>query len=294
MENEVKKKFEFNKPDLHMHSVFSDGSDDPRKLIDSVKKAGIDLFALTDHDSYEGCAEVESLLCDSDPKFICGVELSCEDEQGKYHILGYSYNVNKPSIRDAIELTHSARVRKAGHRVKFLRETCGFDITEEEERELLSNPNPGKPHFVQFLLKKGYVSSKTEGFELVDKYKEKERKLTPDEAIEAILQADGIPVLAHGILGSGSQILTKEEIDQRVARLKAMGLMGLECYYSTYTDWQRDVMISLAEKYNLLITAGSDYHGINKTIPVGGTGDVEKEKMKRFYRAVERLLLERE
>ena len=277
-------------PDLHLHSDVSDGSDSPAGLLERVREAGIDIFSLTDHDTYLGCDEVRKNLTDGDPTFLGGIELSCVDGCGKYHILGYCYDVNKESIREAAEVTHRARRDKARHRIRYLEEVCGFTFTEDELCELLSNENPGKPHFVALLMKKGYVSTKKEGFELMDGYKGKERKLTPEEAVGAILNADGIPVLAHGILGDGSELLTPEEMDARVERLKGYGLMGLECYYSSYTEEQTDIMLSLAEKYNLLVTAGSDYHGANKTVPLGAVGNPDPEKMERFYRAVHKLL----
>ena len=135
-----------------------------------------------------------------------------------------------------------------------------------------------------------YVNSKEEGFKLMDGYHGSERKLRPEEGINAILEADGIPVLAHGLFEDGTGHLTNEEMDERVKRLKGMGLMGLECYYSRYTKEQSDFMLSLAEKYNLLVTAGSDYHGKNKTVHLGETGEVDPKRMERFYKVASMLL----
>ena len=277
-------------PDLHLHSTISDGSDTPLELLEKVRAAGIDIFSLTDHDTYAGCQEIQDNLRDGDPSFIGGIELSCRDEFGKYHILGYCYNVNKPSIREAAEVTHNARRNKAKNRLDFL-ETVHHFIFEPHERDaLLHNENPGKPHFVDLLLKKGYIRDKETGFAIMGEYHGTERKLTPEEAIDAIFRADGIPVLAHGILEDGSGLLTAEEISARVDRLKGFGLMGLECYYSSYTQAQTEIMLSLAEKYHMMATAGSDYHGKNKTVPLGASGNPDPAVMDRFYRAVEYLL----
>jgi len=89
----------YRHPDLHMHSTASDGSDTPLELLEKVRLAGIDAFSLTDHDTYHGCAALSENLKPGDPAFIPGIELSCRDEHGKYHILGYCYDVSKNSIR---------------------------------------------------------------------------------------------------------------------------------------------------------------------------------------------------
>ncbi len=280
----------YKHPDLHIHSTISDGSDTPLELLEKVRSSDIDIFSLTDHDTYIGCKEIHENLQDGDPTFLGGIELSCHDDLGDYHILGFCYDVNKPSIRSATEMTHNARRNKALNRLKFLEDVYHFEFTQEDKDELLQNENPGRPHFVDLLLKKGYVKDKAEGFELVAKYHGKERRLTPEEAIDAILNADGIPVLAHGILGGGSTVLTAEQIDERVKRLKGYGLMGLECYYSSFTPEQTEIMLALTKKYNLLVTAGSDYHGNKKTVPLGNSGDADPEVMERFYRTVKFLL----
>ena len=280
----------YRNPDLHMHSSFSDGSDTPKQLLENVCRAGLDVFSLTDHDATEGCAVLQQYLRPDSPRFIPGVELSCKDKEGKYHVLGYAYNVQKESIRAAVDFTHNTRMEKQKNRFKYLEEAHGFVFPPEDKAELLSRKNPGKPHFAALMLKRGYTDSIDQGFEILAGYHGKEPSLSPEDAMDAILQADGIPVLAHGILGDGSKKLTPEEIESRVARLKASGLMGLECYYSKYTPEQKEIMLSLADKYNLFVTAGSDYHGSAKTVRLGDTNSPDPERMKRFYAAVAYLL----
>ena len=89
----------FHSPDLHMHSVYSDGTDTPRALLQRVRAAGLDIFALTDHDTAQGCAAVRALLEPGDAAFVEGIEFSCQDGEGKYHVLGYGFDAEKPSIR---------------------------------------------------------------------------------------------------------------------------------------------------------------------------------------------------
>lgn len=280
----------FKNPDLHMHSIYSDGTDTPAALLKKVKAAGIDLFSLTDHDSCDGCAEMQKVLQPDDPAFIYGVEFSCRDNKGKYHILGYGYDPEKSSILEAVQITHSTRMDKAKNRLRFLEENYGFAFSEEEQNEFLALENPGKPHLAKMMLARGYVADKAEAFRILGGYHGKERYLSPEEAIDAILFADGIPVLAHGILADGSKVLTEEATEERISRLKANGLMGLECYYSGFTELQKSSMLKFAEIYNLFVTAGSDYHGANKTVKLGNTNQPSPEVMQRFYKALSRLL----
>ena len=277
------KKSTYEKPDLHMHSVYSDGTDTPQTLLRCVRKAGLDLFALTDHDTAEGCAAVRALLGEGDPAFIGGVEFSCKDGRGKYHMLGYSFDGSKPAIREAVAFSHHSRILKMQNRFGYLKEKYGFTFTDEERAELLALKNPGRPHFVAMMLKKGYVRTKDEGFEAFEGYHGSEPSLSPEEAIDAILRSGGIPVLAHGILADGAKKLTEEEITARVERFRAAGLMGLECYYSTFTPRQKEIMLDLADRFGLLVTAGSDYHGGNKQVMLGQTNDPDPARLQGFY-----------
>ena len=276
----------FQKPDLHIHSVFSDGTDAPRQLIAKVRKAGIDLFSLTDHDTAEGCDEVRRLLGNGDPCFIGGIEFSCEDEKGKYHILGYGYDEGNVAFRNAVAFGHRIRMEKLKNRFVFLKEQYGFAFTPEEENRVKSQKNPGKPHFAALMLEKGYINTKAEGFEILSGYHGEEELFLPETAISAIIAADGIPVLAHGILADGSKNLAAAEIEGRVQRFQKAGLRGLECYYSGYTPEQKRIMLQLAAKNKLLITAGSDYHGGNKTVRLGDTDGADPKHLEGFYAAV--------
>ena len=277
----------YQNPDLHMHSTFSDGSDTPEALLAAVRAAGLDVFALTDHDSVAGCLEMQALIAPDDPHFITGVELSCEENGRGCHILGYGCDVSKPSICNALWFTRNERQKKAHNRFAFLAEHCGITFPEEEVNAVLGLYNPGKPHIARLMVKHGYVAAMKDAFPILNLYEGREKKLTPAEGIDAILRADGIPVLAHGILGEGDETLAPEDIADRVRTLKKAGLMGLEAYYSTYTDEQEAVMLALAEENNLLVTAGSDYHGTNKTIALGQTRCPDPARMERFYKMIE-------
>ena len=198
-------------------------------------------------------------------------------------MLGYGFDGSKPAIREAVAFSHHSRILKMQNRFGYLKEKYGFTFNDEERAELLALKNPGRPHFVAMMLKKGYVRTKDEGFEAFEGYHGSEPSLSPEEAIDAILRSGGIPVLAHGILADGAKKLTEEEITARVERFRAAGLMGLECYYSTFTPRQKEIMLDLADRFGLLVTAGSDYHGGNKQVMLGQTNDPDPARLQGFY-----------
>lgn len=274
------------KADLHMHSVYSDGTDGPEKLIAAAANAGLDLFSLTDHDSLSGCGAVAEALKPGDPAFINGIELLCRDEGGKYHILGYGYDLDGESICRTADATHIARIHKVAYRLDYLKEKYGFTFTPEERAEIFTNLNPGKPHIAQLMVRRGYARDTRHAFELMAGYKGFSKYLTPEEVVSAILGSGGIPVLAHAVFGEGDRYLDDEETERRVKMLKGYGLMGLECFYSSFSARDTAFMLSLAEKYGLLVTAGSDYHGKNKTVICGDNGGADNSKLIPFYEAV--------
>ena len=124
--------------DLHMHSTVSDGTDTPAELLRHVREAGITLFALTDHDAVRGCAMIRELRTEDDPKLVTGVEFSCRDEEGKYHILGYRFDPDSAAIREVVDLGHRYRMEKTEARIAFLRDRFGFTFTAEDTDGLLA------------------------------------------------------------------------------------------------------------------------------------------------------------
>ena len=262
-----------HKIDLHMHSSVSDGSDSPAQLLDRVKEAGLQLFALTDHDAIKGCVTMRELLREGDPAFLPGAEFSCRDEKGKYHILGYGYDPQAESIRQLVETGHGMRMRKLRARLDFLRERFGVSFPEEELRWLMAQDNPGKPHIGNLMVKYGYARSKEQAIkEFINQLHIRSDFLRPEQAIAGILSAGGIPVLAHPSYGDGDQLILGEEMDQRLRWLMDQGLQGVEAYYSGFTGKLNREMLVFARRYGLYVTAGSDYHGKNKMIALGDTG----------------------
>ena len=279
------------KIDLHMHSTVSDGTDTPEELLGKVRKNGIGLFALTDHDAIKGYRMICDVRTEDDPRVLAGVEFSCRDENGKYHILGYNYDPDSQPIRDVVELGHTYRMKKLMKRIEFLKDEFGFTFPEEEIRKLTALDNPGKPHIGNLMVACGYAPSKEVAIrEYLDKASFPDDYVRPEEAIRGILGSGGIPVLAHPAYGSGDELIVGQEMNERMHRLIGFGLQGVEAFYSGFSPKLRMETLLFAKKYDLYVTAGSDYHGRNKMIAMGDT-TLDQEAilpagMKRFFEAV--------
>ena len=277
--------------DLHMHTTVSDGTDTPEEILDRVKEQGIELFAVTDHDAIKGCAVIRKLRKPEDPRFLTGVEFSCRDEEGQYHILGYGYDPEAESIRGLVEKGHRIRMGKIHTRLDFLEREFGIVFPPEEIEHLLTLDNPGKPHLANLLVKDGYADSKESAMhDYLNKLRIRLEFLEPEETIIGILAGGGIPVLAHPTFGNGDQLILGEDMERRLRRLMAYGLQGVEAFYSGFSPAIREEILGFAEQYHLYVTMGSDYHGKNKPVRLGDTGftagTVSPEGLCRFLEAV--------
>ena len=279
------------KIDLHMHTSISDGTDTPARIAENVVKAGISLFSVTDHDAVKAGRVLREILTGESPCFIPGIEFSCRDEEGKYHILGYGFDPDGEAIGTVVETGHGYRVKKVQARLDYLKTEFGFEFPEEEIEALFALDNPGKPHIGNLMVKYGYVESRDRAIkDYINRIRFRSEYVRPEQAVEGILDSGGIPVLAHPVFGSGDELIVGGEMDERLRRLIAMGLQGVEAFYSGFTPKLTRQMLTFAGKYDLYVTAGSDYHGTNKLIPLGDTGLNEtKEWPEGLHRFVEEI-----
>ena len=280
-----------NKPfklDLHIHSTISDGTDTPEELVSAVKTAGISLFSVTDHDAIKA-ANVLSPLLGNELRFLPGVEFSCKDEKGKYHILGYGFDPKGVAIQATVEYGHSIRMKKVLARLDFLKTKFGFSFPEEELSTLLSLNNPGKPHIGNLMVKCGFAETKEEAIsKYINQIHFQNEYMRPEKAIEGILASGGVPVLAHPFYGSGNELIIGEDMENRLIRLMDVGLQGVEVFYSGVPEKLQKDALALAKRHHLYVTAGSDYHGSNKLVKLGDIGvnnDMEyPEELLRFLK----------
>lgn len=258
--------------DLHVHSSASDGSLTPEEVVSLARKAGLRCFALTDHDTVDG---VEPALQYAG-KFenidvIPGIELSCYYKNREIHIVGLFVNHRDKAFLEELQKLKQAREDRNGKMVQNFVD-AGIPITIEELKH--GNPNSviTRAHFARVLVEKGVCRNKTEAF---DKYLGigcpfylPKPKVTPEHVLNLIKQAGGTAILAHPY----SYKFSKSEVETLLDTLIPLGLSGLECYYSTYDDGQIQELRSIALAKNLLVSGGSDFHGVVKPDISIGTG----------------------
>lgn len=260
--------------DLHTHSIASDGSMTPAELVRHAKESGLSAAALTDHDTIDGIGEALEEGKRIGFEVIAGVEISL-DFDTEMHMLGYFFRDNYLNIEPMLDRLRMNREERNPKMIKKLNE-LGFDITLEEVRAEAKGKVVARPHIASVMVKKGYIKSIREAF---DKYISsgkpayvKKDRLTPEEGINEILRAGGIPVLAHPIyLG-----LSFSKLDELLSRLAAAGLKGIEAYYVDNSTDDTGNLLRLAIKHDIIPTGGSDFHGTFKPdIKIGkGRGDL--------------------
>lgn len=253
--------------DLHLHSSYSDGSDSVRELAQKIKQAGITTFALSDHDTVAGCEEMATLMPEG---FIPAVELTCKAGDIKCHILGYGIDYHNPELLALIEKGKKLRRAKLETRIEYLKNIWNIELTQEELDWLYSRKSVVKTHIANVLVKRGLSDNNQDAMKkYLDGCKAGDTRFTGEEAIFAIKAAGGTPVWAHPIGGEGERHLKEEEFLPKLAKMKTYGIEGLECYYSRYNSEEIEFLIKCAKENNLIITCGSDYHGNNKSVPIG-------------------------
>ena len=262
----------YKRADLHLHTTASDGSDKPSELIKKARERGIDLIAITDHDTLVGSREALSLDTEG-VRVITGIEFSCRTagEDGfDCHILGYGFDPDSRALNDAIEHGRQMRLLKLESRLAYLKNTFGITFTKGDVEWLHSLNSVARPHLGMLLISHGYVKTMAEA---MDKYLKgggfPDDRIDAGEAIAAIRAAGGVAVYAHPIGGERERRLTREEVIPRIERLASLGVVGIECYYSRYSEEDEDMLVGIARERGLFLSGGSDYHGENKTVKLG-------------------------
>lgn len=262
--------------DLHLHSDYSDGSDEIRTLLDNVINAGIKIFALTDHDTVAGCEEMENLAPQS-IKFIPGVELTCHSDGLSCHILGYNCNCKNKELLSLIEKGKLLRRKKLETRINYLKEVHNIELTDTEKTWLYSRTSIVKTHIANILVARGLAPDNVSAMKkYLDDCKTGKTKFEIKESIDAIVSAGGTPIWAHPLGGEGELHMTEHEFLPKLEIMRSYGIKGLECYYSRYNEKEAAFLVSQAIGNNLLISGGSDYHGTNKDIPIGRLDSSDK------------------
>jgi predicted metal-dependent phosphoesterase TrpH len=244
--------------DLHVHSNASDGTDPPAEVIRRAEAAGLDVLALTDHDTQAGLPEARAALPDG-LTLIPGMELSCQLDGRSVHLLAYLFDREDPALRAETSQIRDDRTYRARAMVDRMRE-LGADVTWEQVAAIAGGAVVGRPHLARALAASGAVATAADAFTadwiadggraFVDRY-------APDlaRAVGLVKAAGGVPVLAHP-RSPGYEIP-----DEDIVRLAGAGLGGIEVFHFDHDQSQRVRLAQLARSLNLIMTGGSDDHG---------------------------------
>ena len=254
--------------DLHTHSSVSDGTESPGELVASAAAAGLDVVALTDHDTTAGWAEASDAARRLGVALVPGTEVSALSRGVSVHLLSYLQDPADPALADVIAQTRDARL----HRGRAIVERLSEDLPITWD-DVLAQQQPGtvvgRPHIADALVALGVVPDRTAAF--ADLLSARGRYYVPYyapeavEAVEAVLASGGVPVFAHpGADGRGRVVP-----DSAIEELAEAGLAGLEVHHRDHTPEQRARLSALADRLGLLVTGSSDYHGTGKDNVLG-------------------------
>jgi hypothetical protein len=249
--------------DLHLHTTHSDGSLAPVAVLELAHKAGVSALAITDHDITTGIPEALEAGARLGIEIIPGVEISSRFGDNELHILGYFLDWRDATLNARLATLRASRHNRNPLIIERLR-ALGCDLTYEEVKTLAGTESVGRPHIARVLMEKGYVASAKEAFDRFlahGKPAYVPRELPdPAEAIAWIRDARGIAVLAHPLWAK----VNGEGLFKLCEKLKASGLGGLEVHYSTHNPKQTADLLDIARRLDLLVTGGSDFHGLTK------------------------------
>ncbi|MFE0777619.1 PHP domain-containing protein [Streptomyces sp. NPDC058861] len=254
--------------DLHTHSTASDGTDSPAELVRNAAAAGLDVVALTDHDTTRGHAEAIAALPEG-LTLVTGAELSCRVDGIGLHLLAYLFDPEEPALLAERELVRDDRVPRARAMVGKLRD-LGVPVTWEQVARIAGDGSVGRPHVAEALVELGVVPDVSAAFTpewLADGGRAHvgKHELDPVEAIRLVKAAGGVTVFAHPLAVKRGQVLPEASI----ARLAEAGLDGVEVDHMDHDEATRARLRGLAKELGLLTTGSSDYHGSRKTCRLG-------------------------
>lgn len=246
--------------DLHSHSSASDGIATPEDSALYAAERKLKVWALTDHDTVDGLFDAAKTCLKTDMIFVPGIEINVRWTSGEFHLLGLGLRKYSQDLKDIIQdLTESRRNRNQEIVEKMNRE--GIEVTLDQIEQSFSASQIGRPHFAEYLMKIGIVKHRQEAF---DRFLGKGRPwyvshegADLDVAVEAINSAGGIPVLAHPL----SLYVAWGKMDETIEKIKSHGVRGLEAYHPGARMNEALRLEELAERLEMFVTAGSDYHG---------------------------------
>jgi predicted metal-dependent phosphoesterase TrpH len=246
--------------DLHTHSDESDGTFTPSEVVRRAAELGLDVVALTDHDTTSGLGEATEAAREVGVELVPGVEFSAEHQATSVHVLCYWMDVSNEELQTELQRLRDDRFRRGEMMIEKL-QALGFDISFERVREIAGGGNIVRPHVAQAMVEAGIVADEAEAF---DRYiadggpaHVPKHALDPLDSVDLIVRAGGVCVLAHpGMWGAQSSVP-----DDLIVAMAERGMVGLEVDHTDHTPEQRAIYRAMAERLDLVATGGSDCHG---------------------------------
>ena len=251
-----------NKTDLHIHSIYSDGSDNPSTIIKRAISNQTSTIALTDHDNIEGSKEIIKLN-NGRLNIYSGIELTIKSKTGRFHLLGYNIDLDNQELNKELKKQKEASIHNIMLYIEVLKKDFGIIIPDEELDYLYNIPgNIGRPQIALLLIKLGYCNDVEECFQkyliyAYDKVRKVKKGLTDEQGIDLITSSGGIPIIAH----PNSLKLAYNELKEYIIYLKSLGLQGLETQHPNLSMEERFVYQGFCKELDLLESGGTDYHG---------------------------------
>jgi predicted metal-dependent phosphoesterase TrpH len=251
--------------DLHTHSDVSDGTDTPAELVGQAARAGLDVVALTDHDTFDGLAEAVEAGERYGVEVVPGLELSCAHRGHSVHLLAYGADPAEPRLAAEMVKVRSGRTGRLAPVLEKLAE-LGVGVSEAEVMRFVGDsPSVGRPHIADALVAAGHVSDRAEAFDrfLADGGPAHVHRYAIDvhRGVELVRGAGGVAILAHPWGRQRRAILPPEFIEELTAR---SGLDGFEVDHQDHDAAVRAELRSLGQRLDVLMTGSSDYHGTGK------------------------------
>lgn len=251
--------------DLHLHSHFSDGTYSPEEIVGHARRLGLRAIALTDHDTVEGCGRAATACAREGLEFLSGAELTAELDGHEVHILGFALDPTHPRLLRELAVFQSVRQDRVREMVERLN-ALDVPLSADAVFALANCRSPGRPHVARALVQGGFCTSLDQAF---DRYLKLHRpawvpkfKISAHAAIDLIHEAGGLAVMAHPGLNHN---------DRLIPPIVAAGLDGLECWHTKHSADAAGRYLAYARQHNLVVTGGSDCHGLSKGKPLIGT-----------------------
>lgn len=251
--------------DMHIHTTYSDGEFTPDEVIKRAINLNVGTMAITDHDTINGVKSVHrnmDFIKKSGINVINGIEVSCKVDRGNMHVLGYDFDIYNKDLNDWLEDLRTNRMNTTLSVMEQIKRDYGIVFNYQDIIDLINKNNIGRPDLAKLCIKYGFCSSVNEAFKKYltpakEKIKGNNKQIEYKECFKLIRNSGGLVVLAH----PNSLLLNNEELDSSISDMKKYGLDGIEVFHSTFSEEESAYYKKLAEKYDLLMSGGSDYHG---------------------------------